>query len=345
MKSSHRKKIVALAAIPLFALSAIGCSTGETGPGESTGAPEKIDLVLAHSFGEAHAHHRCGVQVIADRINEQEDLGMNIEVFANSQLGGDIDRVTSVSQGDIDIDLQGPSGLSGSYAPVGMFDTAYAFESPDHIFRFLDGEESQGIKDGLLKELNLRTITGFYFGDRTFSANTPIRTPDDLKGIRIRFPNSPAYLANAESMGAEVVAVAFEELFLALQQGIADGQENPIPTIKDMSLDEVQKFVSLNRHQVGMQLLVFNEDSWKKLSTKQQDAFTKIATEVRAENRACIESDVQTIIDDWKKSGKVTVVEDVDRQAFIDKAEKFWLQKYTGAELELYKTIRNMPKK
>lgn len=345
MSSRQLKGIVGLTAVPLIALGLVACSPSDPAPTNGTDGPAEVtELILAHSFGEAHAHHRCGVQVIADRVNERADLGLKIEVFANSQLGGDIDRVTSVSQGDIDIDLQGPSGLSGSYAPVGIFDTAYAFEGPDHIFAFLDGEESQGLKDGLHDSLNLHTVTGFYFGDRTFSANKPIRTPDDLQGVRIRFPNSPAYLANAESMGVEVVAVAFEELFLALQQGIADGQENPIPTVKDMSLDEVQDYVSLNRHQVGLQLLVFNNDSWEALTDAQRDAFTEIATEVRAENRACIEADEKAIIDEWKANGKVTVIEDVDRQAFIDKAEAYWNQKYTGEELELYQTIRSMAK-
>ena len=341
MSSRHTKLIVGLAAVPLIAIGLVACSPNEPAPSNGTEGPAEVtELILAHSFGEAHAHHRCGVQVIADRINEREDLGLKIEVFANSQLGGDIDRVTSVSQGDIDIDLQGPSGLSGSYAPVGIFDTSYAFDGPDHIFEFLDSDLSQSLKDGLESELNLHTVTGFFFGNRTFSANKPIRHPDDLQGIRIRFPNSPAYLANAESMGVEVVAVAFEELFLALQQGIADGQENPIPTVKDMSLDEVQSHVSLNNHQIGLQLLVFNKDSWDSLTDAQRDAFTEIATEVRAENRACIEADTQSIIDEWKANGKVTVVEDVDRQAFIDKAEAFFLNHFTGAELDLYKSIR-----
>src|SRR5690606_30218444 len=105
-------------------------------------------------------------------------------------------------------------------------DSAYIFNNTDHMFKFIDSDASNGLKEDMLAETGIRTLNAFYFGDRTFSANTPIRHPDDLQGIRIRFPNSPAFLANAAAMGAEPVAIAFEELFLALQQGLADGQEN-----------------------------------------------------------------------------------------------------------------------
>ncbi len=98
--------------------------------------------------------------------------------------------------------------------------------------------------------------------------------------------------------------------------------------------------MSLNNHQVGFQFLIVNDDTWTGLNDTQRAALTEAITDARAQDRECIEQDTQTILDEWKSSGSMTIVEDVDRQAFIDKAEAFFLNHFTGAELELYQAIR-----
>ena len=175
---------------------------------------------------------------------------------------------------------------------------------------------------------------------RHFSANSPIRKPEDFKGLRMRFPDSKIYLENAKAIGAKPTAVAFEELYLSLQRKIIDGQENPIPTIAEKSLDEVQTHVSLTGHQTGSQLIVINEDSWKKLSSEQQEALQKAVSETRAANRTCIEEDEKKILAEWRSKGEPTVVEDVDRTAFVEKASKYFTENLEGEQAELYKAIR-----
>ena len=98
----------------------------------------------------------------------------------------------------------------------------------------------------------------------------------------MRFPDTPRYLANAEALGAEAVAVAFEEVFLSLQQGVIDGQENPIPTIASLNLPEVQSHVSLTEHQAGFQFVIVSDATWQTLSPEQQTALTGAIREVRA---------------------------------------------------------------
>ena len=105
----------------------------------------------------------------------------------------------------------------------------------------------------------------------------------------MRFPDSPQYLMNAEALGAEPTAVAFEEVFLALQQGTIDGQENPVPTIKDLNLPEVQSHVSLTGHQVGSVLAIISEDTWQSLSADQQEAVQAAISDTRDGDRQCVE--------------------------------------------------------
>lgn len=309
--------------------------------GDGDGGGGTTELTFAHSFTTEHPHHRCGAQPVADKLNSQ-DVGLTVNVFPNSQLGGDADRFSSVISGDVDIDLQGSSALSATYAPIGMLDRAYVFDGPDHLFEFFDGEGSKQLLDDFRAKTGARALDVWYTGMRHFTANQPIRTPDDLKGLRMRFPDSPIYLQNAEALGASATAVAFEEVFISLQQGIIDGQENPISNIASLNLPEVQSHLSLSGHGTGSVVAVVSEKTWEQLTSEQQEALTTAIRETRAENRTCIEDDDQKFLQEWQQSGAIEVVEDVDRAAFQQRTEAYYDTRLQGADRELYDAIRSM---
>lgn len=158
----------------------------------------------------------------------------------------------------------------------------------------------------------------------------------------MRFPDSPQYLQNAEAVGAEAVPVAFEEVYLSLQQGVIDGQENPVPTINDMGFVEVQSHVSLSEHQTGFVLAIVNEDTWQSLSPEQQEALQGAISSTREGDAQCILDDQQALLDQWAADGTMTIVEDVDRDAFSERAEAYFLDNLEGDKLELYQAIRDL---
>src|SRR5690606_25689472 len=125
--NARRAKWLALAAAP--ALLLVACSGETAGPstdgGDATG--EVRTLTLAHSYNEDQPQHRCGAQIIADEV-VAADVGLEIEIFPSSQLGGDADRIASVASGDIDMDIQGASALGAVYEPISVMDAAYAFD-------------------------------------------------------------------------------------------------------------------------------------------------------------------------------------------------------------------------
>ena len=158
----------------------------------------EVTLQLAHSYTETQPQHRCGAQVIADEV-AAADVGVTVEIFPTSQLGADADRIASVISGDIDIDIQGASALGAVYEPVSVLDAAYAFDDSDHLARFFDSDASTDLLQGFEDETGVHTLGAWSAGMREFTANEPIREPGDLDGLRMRFPNSPQFLMNAEA--------------------------------------------------------------------------------------------------------------------------------------------------
>ena len=127
---------------------------------------------------------------------------------------------------------------------MSVVDAAYAFDGGEHLARFFGGDASAELKESFAAASGVNVLGAWSAGARHFTANEPVRSPEDLDGLRMRFPNSPQHLMNAKALGANATEVAYEELYLALQQGIVDGQENPIVNIDARNLGEVQDYIS-----------------------------------------------------------------------------------------------------
>lgn len=333
---TRRTMWLAAAAVPALMLTACsGTNAGTDGGGEGG----TLTLSLAHSYTEDQPQHRCGAAVIADEV-AAADVGLEIEIFPSSQLGGDADRIASVASGDIDIDIQGASALGAVYEPISVLDAAYAFDDAAHLARFMASDASSTVTEAFEETSGVHTLDAWSAGARHFTANQPIRTPEDLEGLRMRFPGSPQFLMNAKALGAEATEVAYEELYLALQQGTVDGQENPITNIVASNLKEVQDYVSLSAHQLNTNLVIVGP-VWNELSTEQQDALTAATEKAVEEVTACVSADEEEIITEWKDGGEWEVIEDVDRDAFSQKAEEYLSGALTGESLEVYEAIRS----
>lgn len=207
------------------------------------------------------------------------------------------------------------------------------------MFTWFDSDASQQVKRKFEKKTGVKILDVWFFGYRDFTANAPIRKPSDLNGLRLRFPDSPIYLQAAKAIGANATPVAFEELYLALQQGIVDGQENPVSLIKAKSLNEVQDYISLTDHQTGAQLVIVSSKTWNKLSERQQQAVDKAVHQARANDRQCIEQAREKTLDKWRQPGGIKVIDNVNRKAFESKVVDYYLANLKGRQLELYKSF------
>lgn len=331
-RSLHRG--MAAAAVLALPLTLAACGGDEGGS-----AYGSTELTLAHSYTEDQPQHTCGAEVIKAGV-EDAGVGLSVEIFPASQLGGDADRIASVQSGDIDIDIQGASALAAVYEPVGVVDAAYAFSDAAALDAYFSGGDADQLKEDFKAASDVSILGAWSAGARQFTANEPIRTPEDLDGLRMRFPGSPQFLLNAEALGARATEVAYEELYLALQQGVVDGQENPIVNIKASNLVEVQDYVSLSSHQQNSNLIVAGP-AYDDLTEEQQGAVDDAVADAVSQMPGCVEEAEAATLAEWEESGDVEVVDDVDTAAFEEQADAWFRDNLEGDSLAVYESIKD----
>jgi TRAP-type transport system periplasmic protein len=335
----HRTTAASAAVVlPLVLLAA--CSGSGDSPGGDAGGSE-VELTLAHSYTEDQPQHVCGAQVIKEEA-EAADVGITVEVYPSSQLGGDADRIASVQSGDVDIDIQGASALAAVYEPAGVVDAAYGFDDAEHLNRFFtDGSADQLREDFKEASGGVSILGAWSAGARQFTANEPIREPADLEGLRMRFPGSGQFLLNAQALGAQATEVAYEELYLALQQGVVEGQENPLTNIDASNLVEVQDYVSMSAHQQNSNLIVAAPSYDTDLDDEQRAALDDAVASAVEQMPGCVEEAEQEILDTWEQEGSVEIVDDVDQEAFAQQTDAWFKENLEGDSLAVYEAMRS----
>ena len=334
MNRSRTTLAAAAVLLPLGLLTA--CGSGDS----AEGGDGDVELTLAHTYTEDQPPHTCGAAVIKEEA-EGADVGLTVEIYPASQLGGDADRIASVQSGDIDIDLQGASALAAIHESIGVVDAAYAFEDGQHLVDFFRSDAADNLKQDFQEASGgVRILGAWSIGARHFTANDPIREPADLEGLRMRFPGSPQFLLNAQALGARATEVAYEELYLALQQGTVDGQENPLSNIYSSNLHEVQDYLSLSEHAQNSNVIVVGE-VYDELNSEQQAALDDAVQTAIDQVPGCVEEAEQELLDEYAAGDDIEVVDDVDIDGFREQTDAWFRDNLEGGSLEVYEAIRN----
>lgn len=324
-------KVSALAMVPALGLTACGGN-------DASDDPDATVLTLAHSYNPGQPQVDCGIDLIEEQVNDA-DVGITVETYGSSQLGGDADRIASVSSGDIDIDVQGASALGAVYEPISVFDAAYAFDDEQHLADYMADSASDQVIEDFEAETGIHTLGAWSAGARHFTADSPIREPADLDGLRIRFPGSPQYLMNARALGANATEVAYEEIYLSLQQGAVDGQENPINIIESENLAEVQDYLNLSAHQLNTNLIIIGS-VWEELDSEQQETLTNAVENAMEEVTSCVAEEEETSLEAWETAGEIEVVDDVDIDVFREQTHQYFEENLDDDSLSVFESIR-----
>ncbi|MDG2221390.1 MAG: TRAP transporter substrate-binding protein DctP [Rubripirellula sp.] len=293
-----------------------GCESNE-------GTDKPLTLRMAHVYEVTAPTHAYGTELLSERIREKTN-DLDVTVYPAAQLGSESELLEQLVAGELDLVITGPSFLAMWHPPVGVLDAAFASRDLDHMLEMAASAEMAPEWDELRKKYDARVLDTWAYGSRHVTSNVPIRHPDDLESFRLRSPAARIFQASAEALGASPMPIAFSEVYLALQQGIADGQENPVPVIKSMGFHEVQKCLNLTGHiQSSLQILV-NERTWKRLSADQQKALLDSIQELGGEVYDGLIKDEKKLIEEWRRDGTMEIIEDVDVDAFRERCREYF---------------------
>ncbi len=213
-----------------------------------------VDLKWAHVYAENTAFHKWSVWA-ADQIKAKTDGRVNITVYPNSSLGNESDINEGLSIGSVDIIYTGPNFAERDYGPIAISDYPFMLKNYDHWKAYRDSDLFKELSAGYQEATGNEVVAITWYGYRHVTSNFPILKPEDMKGLKIRVPNSPMMQMFPTAVGANPTPIAFAEVYLALQQKVVDAEENPLPTIQAMKFYEVQSNINLTGH-IGNSLII-----------------------------------------------------------------------------------------
>lgn len=330
-------KVLGVSVAATTAMMLAGCGVG--GPvqaGGSNAAGGDRVLRLAHVYEAGHPVEQCGVATLKEEL---EGSGITVESYPAAQLGSEAESLEQVATGGLDMAIAGPSFLGVWHEPAAVLDGAYLFEDVDHFVETIEGPVMAQVYDDMKEETGIKVLSGWYYGTRHVTANKEIHGPEDMQGIKIRTPDAPLYLTNTKIMGGTATPMALDEVYLALQQGVIDAQENPIPTIASAKLNEVQDYINLTGHMVQGINLVTGSALYDSLPEDQRAALDSAMDVASDKVRECVETEEKSTLEEWKKGGGIKVNEDVDREVFAERARQMLPGEVSWGDL--YKQIQD----
>jgi tripartite ATP-independent transporter DctP family solute receptor len=282
-----------------------------------------------HSFG-------VGATAFIDKLTELTGDRYAVKEFPAGALGGERENVEQLQAGALEVSIT-TSGVLANFVPaIGIVDVPFLFRDYEHAHAVLDSE----LGDGLIQQLEPIGIVGMCWGEsgfrQVYTNNGPVRSPKDLEGIKIRTMEVPEHILAFKSVGARPTAIAFPEVFTALQQGTVDAAEGPAQTMLSNKFYEVQKYLSFTNHLYAASLVLMSKNFFDGLSAEDQAAFRAAAKASCDAQRTFVINGEKSVIKKLEDLGvTVTLAKDIDRAAF-DEALKPAYEEYAkkfGADL------------
>ncbi|MFL9960748.1 TRAP transporter substrate-binding protein [Paraburkholderia sediminicola] len=274
-------------------------------------------------------------QEALNKIREATGGKLDIKLFPANQLGSDTDLLSQVRSGGVEFFNQASSILATLAPAAGIVNTGFAFKDYDAVWKAMDGDLGTYVRGQIEKAGIVSVSRAWDNGFRQISSSTRVvKTPEDLKGFKIRVPQAPMLTSLFKALDAGPSPINFNELYSALQTGVVEGQENPLPIIATAKLYEVQKSISLTSHVWDAYWILGNRRAWEKLPADMRAIVTREFEAAGMLQRADIAKLNVSLRTDLKTKG-INIVE-VDREAFRNALRKTsfysdWKAKY-GAE-------------
>ena len=282
-------------------------------------AGAQTNLKWAHVYETSEPFHTQSVWA-AEEIEKRTNGRYHIDVFPASQLGKETDLNQGLTLGSVDMIISGSSFAARSFPPIGVTYYPYTFRDADHLLAYTKSDVFKELAQGYQDKTGHHIVAVTYYGTRQTSSNKPITSCADMQGLKIRVPDVPAYLAMPQACGANTAPIAFAEVYLALQNGTVEAQENPLTTIEAKKFYEVQKYIVLTGHIVDHLNTVLSKSLWAKLSDEDRQIFTDVAQEAAERASKQIQAREVELVGFFKDKG--LEVTEVDTAGFKEAVAK-----------------------
>ncbi|MGA7581552.1 MAG: TRAP transporter substrate-binding protein DctP [Pseudolabrys sp.] len=237
-------------------------------------------------------------------------------------------ELVALQRDNLDLCNLAPADISKQIPAWSLLTSAYLFRDADHMKKTFKSDVGREFIKTAKDQLGIQIITPVYFGSRSLNLkpDKQVKTPEDLKGIKLRMPPGEFWQFLGESLGANPTPVAYAELYTALQTGTVDGQDNPVVASKLMKFDEVTTQFNLTRHVIAYDVMAIRSKIWDAMKPEQQAKFQAAAEKAMDENTARFEKQEAETLEYFKKEGKK--VYEPDQNAFRTFAQKRYVEKY-----------------
>lgn len=346
MKSKILILLLAFALVATFAFA--GGKPEPQAPtveGKAAPAPPKQHKITWSSVSVPNDAHTKAMMVFKLELERITDGQIDVELYHSGQLFGQNEAQAAVKRGTLDMVYTGPNWVAQFVPKWSMFAMPYVFKSYDHMTNFFNSDTAKPLYDEVAQKTGARPLGAFYLGTRQLNLRDigrVVRTPADMKGVKLRMPGSPTWQYMGKTLGANPTPLAFTEVYMGLKTGTVDGQDNPLPTDKNAKFYEVTKYIILTNHFVNPVMPFMNEKKWQSLGPELQ---AKVMEALEVARQTCDDLNLQqeaTLVDFFKAEGMTVIEPDV--APWVKFAQDMYLNdpKITKEwDLELFKKIQD----
>ncbi len=328
MKKQVKRISAALMAAGMMAALMAGCgsstsssssaaastASGSTGGGSTEFPTMNIQLGHVNPTTDDDQYHKFAV-LFTEKVTEATNGAVTFDICGNSELGSENDVLTGFDLGTHEVAIISNLALANVYGPCNVVEMPFMFTSNEQAWDFVDGDLMKEVTDGLYEDMGYKVLGYAEGGFRNVLSQKPIRTPEDMVGMKIRVPESQSFLSTFTTLGANPTPMAFSEVFTACQQGTIDGLELPIVSAYTGSYYEVCSYYDMTGHFYNAIGMVCSRSFWESLSPELQEIFQQAADEAKVEQREWLQTASDGMLDEMEAAG-CTIVRDVDVAAF-----------------------------
>lgn len=329
------KKLAAFAAAMMLAVTGLtGCSGSSAATSEEATAEKPLVLTLAHGLSETHTVH-IAMTEFAEQVEKETDGRIQVRILPNGQLGSENENMEQLMAGVISMTKVSAPGLATYNESYHTFGLPYIFDDTEDFYHVMDSQEMQDFflsseDDGFV------TLTYYTSGARSFyTKNKAIRTPEDLKGLKIRVQDMKSQTDMLNALGGIPVAMSYGDVYTSLQTGIIDGTENNETALTTGKHGEICKVYSTDQHAMIPDVMVMSAKVWNTISPEDQQIILEAAHASTESHKIAWDAAIEEAIEEASTTMGVEFVNDVDKDAFREATNGMideYCQEYPGVQ-------------